>query len=467
LSAPRKQQAPPQGDTRPAGFVLAGMQGSSGKTVLTCLLLAALEQRGLSVQPFKAGPDYIDPGYHNRYASRPSRNLDAWLMGKERVLQEACRHTVRSTGILEGVLGLFDGAHPTSEEGSTMELARWLGWPVVLSVPASKAGRSLAAGLRGFLAEAGPGRIAGVVLVGVSGDSHTEYLREALKPAGVPVLGAVPKMEALDWPERHLGLQAAQEQQLPTRKELAMIAQRTLDLEAFEALARLHPDRDLPRDPAADFPRKRSEAAAPTFKRRRRVGIARDASFHFYYEANLDWLVAQEMELVPFSPLADESLPPGLDSLVIGGGFPEVFAPALSQNTPLLRSLREAVLDGMPCYAECGGLMLLSEAIVTLDGGRFPMAGLVPGTVEMTRTLQNFGYCSVAQTDGPPPHGHEFHHSRWSAESERANAWEVVRRRNGKRRLEGFRRKNLHASYVHLYFPALAPTLTTSLCLTP
>jgi cobyrinic acid a,c-diamide synthase len=221
-----------------SGFVLAGMHGSSGKTVLSCLLLAGLEARGLSVQPFKAGPDYIDPGYHNRYASRPSRNLDAWLMGRERVLEEARAHTRSATGVLEGVMGLFDGAHPTSEEGSTMELARWLGWPVVLSVPAAKAGRSLAAGLRGFLAEASPDRIAGVVLSGVSGDSHTEYLREALQPTGIPVLGAIPKMEALEWPERHLGLQAAQERPLPSKRDLAEIARRTLDLDAFATLAR-------------------------------------------------------------------------------------------------------------------------------------------------------------------------------------------------------------------------------------
>jgi cobyrinic acid a,c-diamide synthase len=443
------------------------MQGSSGKTVLTCLLLAALEKRGLCVQPFKAGPDYIDPGYHNHYASQPSRNLDAWLMGKEQVLREATRHTLHATGVLEGVMGLFDGAHPTSEEGSTMELARWLNWPVVLSVPAAKAGRSLAAGLRGFLAEAGPERIAGVVLVGVSGDSHTEYLREALRPTAVPVLGAIPKMDALDWPERHLGLQAAQERQLPSKDELAAIAQHTLDLGAFESLVRIHPASHRAQDLAPDIQSETPPGKAHASKRRRRVGIARDAAFHFYYEANLDWLEEQGMEPVPFSPLADESLPSELDALVLGGGFPEVSAAALSQNTSLLRALREAILDGLPCYAECGGLMLLSEAIVTVDGGRFPMAGVLPGMVEMTRSLQNFGYCSVAQTTGASPHGHEFHHSRWTQEGARANAWDVVRRRNGKSRREGFRSKNLHASYVHLYFPALAPTLTSSLYLTP
>ena len=442
------------------GFVLAGMHGSSGKTVLSCLLLAGLEARGLPVQPFKAGPDYIDPGYHNRYASRPSRNLDAWLMGRERVLEEAHTHTRSATGVLEGVMGLFDGAHPTSEEGSTMELARWLGWPVVLSVPAAKAGRSLAAGLRGFLAEASPDRIAGVVLSGVSGDSHTEYLREALLPTGIPVLGAIPKMTALDWPERHLGLQAAQERPLPNRRELVEIARRTLDLDAFAVLARNHVAPEIPVIPTETFLQ-----AAPS-NRPRRVGIARDEAFHFYYQANLEWLAGRGMELVPFSPLRDEALPTDIDSLVLGGGFPEVYASALSQNTPLLRSLRDAVRGGLPCYAECGGLMLLSEAILTLEGKRFPMAGVVPGAVEMTRALQNFGYCTVSQPGEAPHYGHEFHYSRWSEEGARANAWEVARRRNGVSRREGFRQQNLHASYVHLYFPSLAPSLSSTLCLT-
>jgi cobyrinic acid a,c-diamide synthase len=443
------------------------MHGSSGKTVLTCLLLAAFEQRGLRVQPCKAGPDYIDPGYHNRYACRSSRNLDVWLMGRERLLDEANRHTRTATGVLEGVMGLFDGAHPTSEEGSTMELARWLGWPVVLSVPAAKAGRSLAAGLRGFLAEAAPDRIAGVVLVGVSGDSHAEYLREALRPSGIPVLGAIPKLEALDWPERHLGLQAAQERRLPSNADLAAIAESTLDLDAMVALAQIHPKPVLQPNGAPGVSEAPSAIQSPGANRARKVAIARDAAFHFYYEANLEWLMEQGAELLPFSPLLDQSVPREAQAIVLGGGFPEVYAAALSHNTPILKSLREAACDGIPCYAECGGLMLLSEELVSLDGGRFPMAGAIPGGVEMTRTLQNFGYCSVAQAGAPPARGHEFHHSRWTAEATHANAWDAVRRRNGVARREGYRNRRLHASYVHLYFPALSPNLTSSLFLTP
>ena len=434
-------------NSRPTGFVLGGLHGSSGKTAITCLLLAGLEARGLSVQPFKAGPDYIDPAYHSRFSSRPSRNLDTWLMGRETVLREADRHTQSATGILEGVMGLFDGAFPTSEEGSTMELARWLNWPVVLCIPAAKAGRSLAAALRGFMEEARPSRIVGVVLNGVSGASHTGYLREAIKPLGIPVLGAVPQSELLHWDERHLGLQAPQETLLPSPQELSRLAEETLDLEAFSNLASIHKTTV------------EQEAKATTNTPRKRVAIARDSAFHFYYQANLEWLQQQGAEMLPFSPLDSKKLPTDLDAIILGGGFPEIYADQLSANTSLRSELHDAVSNGLPCYAECGGLMLLADELVTIDGTRFPMTGVIPGSVAMTRSLQNFGYCSA---DGVHP-GHEFHHSRWEAEATQANAWTVSRRRNGNSRKEGFRTPTLHASYVHLYFPQNASLLGTQL----
>jgi cobyrinic acid a,c-diamide synthase len=423
-------------DSKPAGFILGGLQGSSGKTAITCLLLAGLEARGLQVQPFKAGPDFIDPSYHNRFSTLPSRNLDAWLMGKEHVMLEALRHTRSATGVMEGVMGLFDGAFPTSEEGSTMELARWLNWPVVLCVPAAKAGRSLAISLRGFVEETRPALIAGVVLNGVSGASHTSYLREAIEPLGIPVLGAVPQSELLRWEERHLGLRAAQETMLPSPEAMAAMAEQTLDLSAFSQLASLHP-----RSATHDAPP--SPPASPT-----RVAIAQDPAFHFYYQANLDWLHEKGAELVPFSPLHSTSLPSKIDALVLGGGFPEMHAEELSANKPLRMELQSAIKGGLRCYAECGGLMLLADKLISHDGANFPMCGVVPGTVTMTRSLQNFGYCLA---EGRHP-GHEFHHSRWEAEHTHANAWTVARRRLGSSRREGFRTETLHASYVHLYF---------------
>ena len=194
--------------------------------------------------------------------------------------------------------------------------------------------------------------------------------------------------------------------------------------------------------------------------------MARDEAFHFYYESNLDYLRRCGAELVEFSPIHDSALPNGIDGVVFGGGFPEVYADALSQNESMRSEIRCAIDAGLPCYAECGGLMLLAEEFIALDGTRYPMAGAVPGAVEMTARLNHFGYCmcsGLAGADSAEFRGHEFHYSRWQAESETANLWSVRRKRLGSQRREGFTLHNLHASYVHLYFstsePALRPLL--------
>ena len=433
------------------GLIVGGMHSSGGKTAVTCMLLAALAERGLAVQPFKAGPDFIDPGYHSRFAGTASRNLDAWMMGSDGIASEMAVHGAGKVSIIEGVMGLFDGSDVRSDEGSTMELARFLGWPVLLVVPSAKAGRSLAAALRGFVEEAGHGRIAGIILNQVSGSSHADYLREAIAPLKLPVLGVVPVCEELAWPERHLGLQANQERAFPARKELAQLAEKHLD---------------LPRILAMLSPAPAQISIGLTSARHLRIGVARDEAFHFYYESNLDYLRRCGAELVEFSPIHDSGLPDGLDGVVFGGGFPEVYADAISQNESMRLEIRRAIDAGLPCYAECGGLMLLADEFIALDGTRHPMAGAVPGAIEMTARLNHFGYCTcsgLAGADGAEFRGHEFHYSRWRAESGAANLWSVRRKRLGSERREGFTRRNLHASYVHLYFstsePALRPLL--------
>jgi cobyrinic acid a,c-diamide synthase len=423
-----------------SGLILAGLQSSGGKTAVTCMLLAALAERGLPVQPFKVGPDFIDPGYHARFAGIASRNLDSWLMGTDGVAREAGIHGAGKIAIVEGVMGLFDGSDVGSDEGSTMEMARLLNWPVVLIIPSAKAGRSIAATLRGFVEEAGPGRIGGVILNEVSGSSHGEYLRQAIAPLKIPVLGVVPFCEELAWPERHLGLQASQERILPPRAELARLGEKHLDLS--QILAMLSP-----------APGQSNENG--TNAKRFRIGVAKDEAFHFYYESNLDYLRSSGAELVEFSPMRDSALPEGINGLVFGGGFPEVYADALSQNKALHSEIRCAIESGLPCYAECGGLILLAEALIGRDGKRYPMAGVVPGAVEMTGRLNHFGYCvcsGLRNADRAEFRGHEFHYSRWQVESEAANLWKVRRKRLGSERREGFAHHNLHASYVHLYY---------------
>ena len=425
------------------------MQSGAGKTAVTCMLLAALSERGLAIQPFKVGPDFIDPGYHTRFAGMPSRNLDFWLMKDAGIVHETATHGAGRISIVEGVMGLFDGSDVKSDEGSTMAVARLLDWPVLLVIPSAKTGRSLAAALRGFIAEAGLGRVAGVILNGVSGRGHAEYLREAIAPLRLPVFGAIPVCLELSWPERHLGLHANQERSLPSRTELAELAERYLDLSAILAL--VEPARDNPSEPD------RTTKGV-------RIGLAKDQAFHFYYEANLDYVRSKGVELVEFSPLHDSKLPPDLDGVIVGGGFPEVFADELSQNQSIRSEIHSAIEDGVACYAECGGLMWLAEELVCQSGRRFPMVGVLPGSVEMTSGLQQFGYCECSGLEGAQNEmfrGHEFHHSRWTAEPQLANLWTVRRKRIGSTRREGFQKDGLHASYVHLYFPASQAVLRT------
>ena len=192
----------------------------------------------------------------------------------------------------------------------------------------------------------------------------------------------------------------------------------------------------------------------------KKIGVARDEAFHFYYRANLEWLKTSGAEMVQFSPLKDLELPQNLDGLLIGGGFPEIYAETMSENHSMRQSLKKAIVSGMPCYAECGGLMLLAESLHTREGRSYPMAGMIPGSVRMTERLQHFGYCQARFEEGGSFRGHEFHYSNWEEESNLANAWTVRRHADGSERKEGYQRGNLHASYVHLYFPKAAQVLS-------
>jgi len=478
------------------GLIVAGLQSSDGKTAITCMLLAAFRARGVPVQPFKVGPDFIDPGYHTRIAGVSSRNLDTWLMGDDGIVDEFLATGRDRFSIVEGVMGLFDGSDAKSDEGSTMALARLLDHPVVLVVTVKKSGRSLAVALRGFIQEAGYGRIAGVILNGVSGSSHTDYLREAIEPLAVPVLGALPFCPELAWPERHLGLQASQERQLPSWQMLASLGEQYLDINGILEIAqRVVTAPELPpwsaprlrgrsgRDHEGPLAGDLSDSSsgrdsslrdaqhesrvglaseARSTEAELRIAVAMDEAFHFYYQANLDYLTSIGAELIKFSPLHDSALPADLDAIFIGGGFPEIFASQLAENCSMRSELRSAIQQGLYCYAECGGLMLLANELVTLDQKAYPMAGVIPGAVQMTKALKHFGYCICSESKTSPDrffHGHEFHHSLWSGEPEHANLWSVRRKRGVTLRREGLSMSNLHASYVHLHFRTSSPIL--------
>ena len=440
------------------GLIVAGMHSSGGKTAVTSLLLAALRKRNFIVQPFKVGPDYIDPGFHFHYSAKHSINLDPWIMGREHILQAAKEFTENAFGIAEGVMGLFDGSDPTNDSGSTMEVARWLRWPILLVVPCQNSGRSITAAIQGFVAEAGgPEHFAGIILNQVNSESHADYLSKACASLQIPILGALPEIPELRWPERHLGLQPGVEQKLPEADQLAELAEKYFDLELlfkkFPVLSTL----------AAQV--KKLHSAPPKFSKR--IAVAQDEAFHFYYVANLEWLRQHGAEIVSFSPLHDNKVPENVDGLILGGGFPEVFAEKISANKSMLSSIKKTVESGIPTYAECGGLMVLAEVLKLKSGQSLAMAGVVPGMVEMTKRLQYFGYCKIDLPKSGEVRGHEFHYSRWTEESTHANLWDVTRHSTGNSRREGYRTANLHASYVHLYFPQAAPLIREVLHLLP
>jgi cobyrinic acid a,c-diamide synthase len=425
--------------------VLAAPSSGAGKTSIATGLLAAFAARGLAVSPHKVGPDYIDPGYHALAAGRAGRNLDPWLVGEERVVP-LFLHGARGAdvAVVEGVMGLFDGAtHPTVQPGfaSTAHVATLLRAPVVLVVDASSQARSVAALVHGF-ATFEPGvRIGGVILNRVGTDRHEAILREALAAAGVPVLGAVRRLEALATPSRHLGLVPAAERSaeaVTTVRALGDVVADSVDLDAVLALARSAGDLAAePWDPALEV---RPVPGRP------RIAVAGGAAFTFGYEENAELLAAAGAEVVTVDPLRDEALPPGTAGLVIGGGFPEVHAADLSANAALRADVAALAASGAPVAAECAGLLYLARS---LDG--LPMCGVLDADARMTPRL-TLGYrAAVAVSDsalapaGTRVRGHEFHRTAVDPPAGEVPAWQWSP--DGP---EGFVAGGVHASYLHL-----------------
>jgi cobyrinic acid a,c-diamide synthase len=438
------------------GFVVAGTASGVGKTTITAALLAALRARGLTVQPFKCGPDYIDPAHHTVLAGRPSYNLDTWMLPVATNLSifRKAMHDA-DVAVVEGVMGLFDGVNGSSDEGSTAEIAKLLDLPIVLVVDASNAARSIAATVKGF-AEFDPKiRLLGVILNGPAGPSHVNLLREAIAPIGVPLLGCFPKVPALGLQERHLGLVTAGEKTWNSEQVRLLIQTVESNIELDRLLASC--------DILAQGEAAEGISVNKSGKRNGRVhiGVARDRAFSFYYQSSLDSLRAAGAELVETSPLSDASLPADLDGLYLGGGYPEVFAEELAQNHSFLESLQKFARSGHPIYAECGGLMYLANDLQTLDGRRHTMASVLPLSVEMLDHLDGFGYTEVqVHSDclvgprGTRLRGHSFHHSRVTHVGDLRRQYHTRRVLTGTEEDEGYCAGNVLASYVHLSFAA-------------
>ena len=458
-------------------LLIAGTHSGVGKTTVMMGLLQALAKRGITVQPFKSGPDYIDPGFHTQVSDRPCRNLDSWLVPPQGLLSLFQRSAQGvHLALIEGMMGLYDGIGPVGEEGSTAQLAKQLRCPVLLVLDASSLSRSAAAVVRGYLQFDRGVKIVGCFLNRVSGLSHFHLIKEGIeKLAGVPVVGFLPQDERLKLPERHLGLVPSQEDR-GWKHLLAPLSVRVregVDLAAIQRLAHRAEPLDcgsetmarggagMPRGGRIHTGRRGPQAGRPTTPLVRvPIAIAMDEAFHFYYPENLELLEELGGELIPFSPLCDTALPSGAAALYLGGGFPEVYAPQLARNGKLFRAIRQAVSAGLPTYAECGGLMFLARSIADSRGRPYPMAGLIPAEVQMTSRLQSFGYKqlhalrpNLLAGSGEAARGHEFHHSVCRGIPVRKTAaYTATPAAGGNRRIEGYARKNLLASYIHLHF---------------
>jgi len=434
-----------------ARLVIAGTASGVGKTTVVVGLVRALRARGLRVAVFKCGPDYLDPTYHARAAGAVCQNLDGWMMGRDAVMATfASASRGADIALIEGVMGLYDGASPTSDEGSTAEIARWLSAPVALVCDASGMARSIAALARGFVAFDPAVAIAGVVCNRVGSRGHLDLLRKAT--AGDPrVLGGLAVEAALAFPERHLGLHTADRDRIPDA-QLAAWGERAaewIDIDAIVAIARAAPELAIATPVAVTH-----TAAPPTC----RIGLAFDEAFHFYYDDNLRRLEELGAELVRFSPVHDAALP-DVDALYLGGGYPEVHAEALAANTAMRADIAAFAEARGPIYAECGGLMYLTSAIRTLDGRRHEMVGIIPGETEMRERLVALGYVEVETQDatllGGPGlrlRGHQFRYSELRLTADVDCVYTVRRRRGGDLVREGYRVGSTLASYIHAHW---------------
>ncbi|WP_018247674.1 cobyrinate a,c-diamide synthase [Orenia marismortui] len=433
-------------------LLIAGTASGVGKTTLTMGLMGALKKRGYNVQPYKVGPDYIDPGFHKLVTGNSSRNLDSYLLGEAGV-QECFLHAAKGADIslIEGVMGLFDGKKGRDDYGSTAHIAKILKAPVILIMDVGKMARSAVAMAYGYMNFDPKLHVAGVILNNVGSKGHYQMIQERIEEElGLKVLGYLPYQKNLELTERHLGLVPITES-----KELVAFVNRLtdliegyIDLDSLVALAE--------GTPKLEFKEERIFIQSQEYNLT--LGVAYDEAFNFYYQDNLDILENLGVKLKYFSPLKDHKLPE-VDGLYIGGGFPESFLEQLAENNRIKEDIYRKVKAGLPTYAECGGLMYLAEEIRGFNANRYSMVGVVPAKIEMMDSLQAMGYVrakavndNLLLKEAETVKGHEFHYSKLIALKEVNSAYQLYGGKGKKGRYEGFAKQNLLASYVHLHF---------------
>ncbi len=449
-------------------LVVAGTHSGVGKTTVATGLMAAFAARGRRVAAFKVGPDFIDPSYHALASGRPGRNLDAFLCGPELVGPLFAHGAAGADlAVVEGVMGLFDGAAGAGELASTAQVAKLLDAPVLLVVDAGALARSVAALVHGYATWDPALRLAGVVLNRVASDRHEQLLREALDPLGLPLVAVLRRHAALATPERHLGLVPAAERAAAAAHTVAALGDAVAaaaDLGAIAALAAAAPPLTVtpwdPGDALAGTPPARDTAGTPgrtataAAARPLRVAVAAGPAFTFVYQENLELLEAAGAELAGFDPTADGELPAGSDALYLGGGFPETYGAELAGNQPLRAAVRAFATSGRPLVAECGGLLYLGRS---LDG--LPMCGVLAAEARMTGRL-TLGYRraraaspSVLAVPGQALRGHEFHYSALDPPAGPSPAWLLdTASAERQERAEGFVAGGVHASYLHTHW---------------
>jgi len=435
------------------GFVIAGTKSGCGKTTVTIGFLAALTRRGLKVAPFKVGPDFIDPGHHSRIAGRQSRNLDGWMLSHSYNLQ--CFYgslADADVAVVEGVMGLYDGYDGRTELGSTAQMAKWLGLPVILVVDAASMARSAAAVVMGFEHFDPALHFAGVIFNNLGSRRHLQYLRDGVRARiKMACLGGIIRTPELEMPERHLGLVTREDNPLDrdTVEGLADLIEKSIDLDAvWESLNEIK------------FPEQCEASSTSSCAKTVRIAVARDNAFCFYYPDNLELLEKHGAEIICFSPMTDHDLPYDIDGLYLGGGYPELFAEKLAGNKAMRDQIKAQSQSGMPIYGECGGFMYLCEELINHSGTGYPMAGCFPFAARMFTRLRALGYREITLSRdtvigraGLTIRGHEFHYSELSRISSKiTTAYRISDRTGMAKPPDGYVVENTLGSYNHLHF---------------
>lgn len=434
-------------------LLFAATTSGTGKTTICCGIMRALKNKGFRVQPYKVGPDYIDIEYHSLASGTKSRNLDEFMLPSEEIKYLFANNAKdKDINIVEGVMGLYDGLSDKYDYCSSASMSKLLDMPVILIIDAKAMAASAAALVLGFKNLDKDVKIAGVIANNVSSDSHFNIIKNSIENyAGVKVLGRIPKDEKFSLSSRHLGLTPSVEiDDLDNKLNyMAEVIEKYINL---DELLQISEEKEVEFDVYRRSPIKGITDV--------KLGLAYDKAFNFYYQDSLDLLKDMGVEFVSFSPINDDKLPDDIDGVFLGGGFPEVFAKEISDNKSMLKSIREKSIDGMPIYAECGGLMYLGKELESIDGDFFEMTGILNGKSIMSKRLQRFGYCvgkskskTLITDEEDFVRGHEFHYSDFISEDEPVYEMEktmsdgLLKKWNG-----GFKSNNTFGTYLHTHF---------------